>query len=377
MTYDLTVIGTGPGGYVCAIRAAQLGMKVAVVEKDKTFGGTCLNVGCIPSKALLHASHLFEEAGHGFAGMGIKVPSPKLDLPAMMKFKDEGVAGNVNGVAFLLKKNKIDAFIGRGKIVAPGKVEVTGADGKAQTLETKNIVIATGSDVARLKGIEIDEKRVVSSTGALVLDKVPARMLVIGAGVIGLELGSVWRRLGSEVIVVEFLDRILPGMDSEVCRNFQRVLEKQGMTFKLSSKVTAVDTSGKRLKAKVEPSAGGAAEAIEADVVLVAVGRVHYSNGLGLEEAGVAKDNRGRVAVDAHYATNVKGIYAIGDVIAGPMLAHKAEDEGVAVAEIIAGQAGHVNYDVIPNVVYTYPELASVGKTEEELKSADRKSTRL
>jgi dihydrolipoamide dehydrogenase len=368
--YDLIIIGSGPGGYICAIRAAQLGLKTAVVEKDKTFGGTCLNVGCIPSKALLHASEFFEEARADFGKMGIKIGEPKLDLPAMLKYKDEGVDSNVKGVAFLFRKNKIDTYQGTGRIAAPGKVEVKGADGKAQTLETKNIVIATGSDVARLKGIEIDEKRVVSSTGALVLDKVPARMLVIGAGVIGLELGSVWRRLGSEVIVVEFLDRILPGMDSEVCRNFQRILEKQGMTFKLSSKVTAVDTSGKRLKAKVEPSAGGAAEAIEADVVLVAVGRVPYSNGLGLEEAGVAKDNRGRVVVDAHYATNVKGIYAIGDVITGPMLAHKAEDEGVAVAEIIAGQAGHVNYDVIPNVVYTYPELASVGKTEEELKSA-------
>src|SRR5690349_12720828 len=243
--YDLTVIGTGPGGYVCAIRAAQLGLKVAVVEKDKTFGGTCLNVGCIPSKALLHASHLFEEACHDFAGMGIKVSSPKLDLPAMMKFKDEGVAGNVNGVAFLLKKNKIDAFIGRGKIVAPGKIEVTGADGKTQTIETRNIVIATGSDVARLKGIKIDEKRIVSSTGALSLEAAPRKLLVVGAGVIGLELGSVWRRLGSEVTVVEFLDRILPGMDAEIGKQFQRILGKQGITFKLSSKVMAIDSSGK------------------------------------------------------------------------------------------------------------------------------------
>jgi dihydrolipoamide dehydrogenase len=369
MAYDLTVIGTGPGGYVCAIRAAQLGMKVAVVEKDKTFGGTCLNVGCIPSKALLHASELFEEAGHKFAGMGIKVPAPKLDLPAMMKFKDEGVAGNVNGVAFLLKKNKIDAFIGHGRITAPGKIEVTVADGKSQTVETKNIVIATGSDVARLKGVEIDEKRIVSSTGALALDKVPAKLLVVGAGVIGLELGSVWRRLGAQVTVVEFLDRILPGMDAEVGKQFQRILQKQGMTFKLSSKVTAIDTSGKMLKASVEPTAGGAAEIIEADVALVAIGRVPYTEGLRLAELGVAME-RGRVSVDAHFKSNVDGIYAIGDVIAGPMLAHKAEDEGVAVAEIIAGQAGHVNYDAIPNVIYTYPEVASVGKTEEELKSA-------
>jgi dihydrolipoyl dehydrogenase len=368
--YDLIVIGSGPGGYVCAIRAAQLGLKTALVEKDKTFGGTCLNVGCIPSKALLHSSELYEQTGHTFAKMGIKVGVPKLDLAAMMKFKDEGVDGNVKGVAFLLKKNKVDTFIGVGRIAAPGKVEVKGGDGKAQVLDTKAIVVATGSDVARLPGITIDEKRVVSSTGALVLDKVPERMLVIGAGVIGLELGSVWRRLGSQVVVVEFLDRILPGMDNEVCRQFQRLLEKQGISFKLSSKVTSVDASGNRLKAKVEPASGGAAETIEADVVLVSVGRVPYSNGLGLDEVGVKKDNRGRVVIDDHFATNVRGIYAIGDVIAGPMLAHKAEDEGVAVAEIIAGQAGHVNYDVIPNVVYTYPEIASIGKSEEELKAA-------
>ena len=368
-TYDLTVIGTGPGGYVCAIRAAQLGLKVAVVEKDATFGGTCLNVGCIPSKALLHASHLFEEAGHDFEKMGIKVSTPKLDLAAMQTFKDEGVDGNVKGVAFLFKKNKIDAFIGHGKITAPGKIEVKGADGKTQTVETKNIVIATGSDVARLKGIEIDEKRIVSSTGALTLDKVPAKLLVVGAGVIGLELGSVWRRLGSEVTVVEFLDRILPGMDAEVGKQFQRILQKQGMTFKLSSKVTAIDTSGKTLKASVEPAAGGATATIEADVALVAIGRVPYTEGLGLAELGVAME-RSRIVTDAHFATNVAGLYAIGDVIAGPMLAHKAEDEGVAVAEILAGQAGHVNYDAIPNVIYTFPEVASVGKTEEELKAA-------
>ena len=370
MTYDLIVIGTGPGGYVCAIRAAQLGLKVAVVEKDKTFGGTCLNVGCIPSKALLYASELFEEAGHKFETMGIKVPAPTLDLAAMQTFKKEGVDGNVNGVAFLLKKNKVDAFMGRGKIVAPGKVEVTGADGKTQVVESKNIVIATGSDVARLKGIEIDEARIVSSTGALALEKVPSRLLVVGAGVIGLELGSVWRRLGSEVIVVEFLDRILPGMDAEVGKQFQRILQKQGMTFKLSSKVTAVDTSGATLKATVEPAAGGTPETIEADVALIAIGRVPYTEGLGLEAVGVAKDNKGRVVVDPHYATNVAGIYAIGDVIAGPMLAHKGEDEGIAAAEIIAGRAGHVNYDVIPNVIYTFPEVASIGKTEEELKAA-------
>ena len=370
MAYDLIVIGSGPGGYVGAIRAAQLGMKVAVVEKDKTFGGTCLNVGCIPSKALLHASELYEEAGHDFPKMGIQVGNRALDLPAMMKFKDEGVDGNVKGVAFLFKKNKIDTYQGVGRIAAPSQVEVKAADGKTETLETKAIVIATGSDVAKLRGIDIDEKRIVSSTGALVLDKVPARMLVVGAGVIGLELGSVWRRLGSEVIVVEFLDRILPGMDLDVGRSFQRLLQKQGITFKLSSKVTSVDSSGKRLKAQIEPAAGGAAETIEADVTLVAVGRVPFTEGLGLEAVGVAKDNRGRVIVDQHFQTNVAGIFAIGDVIAGPMLAHKAEDEGVAVAEILAGQAGHVNYDVIPNVVYTFPEVASVGKTEEELKDA-------
>jgi dihydrolipoamide dehydrogenase len=368
MPYDLIVIGSGPGGYVCAIRAAQLGLKVAVVEKDKTFGGTCLNVGCIPSKAMLHTSELYEETAHLFPKMGIKVGKPELDLPAMMKFKDEGVEGNVKGVAFLFKKNKIDTFQGTGRIAAPGKVEVKAADGKSETLDGKAIVIATGSDVARLRGIDIDEKRIVSSTGALVLGEVPQRLLIVGAGVIGLELGSVWRRLGSQVIVVEFLDRILPGMDSEVCRQFQRLLEKQGMTFKLKSKVTGVDAAGKTLKASVEPAAGGAAETIEADVVLVSIGRVPFTEGLGLEDIGVKRDNKGRVIVDAHYATNVPGIYAIGDVIAGPMLAHKAEDEGVAAAEIIAGQAGHVNYDVIPNVVYTFPEIASVGKSEDELK---------
>ena len=367
--YDLVVIGTGPGGYVCAVRAAQLGMKVAVVEKNATLGGTCLNVGCMPSKALLYASEMFEEAAHSFAKMGVAVSAPKLDLPAMMNFKQQGIDGNVKGVDFLMKKNKIDVLKGAGKILGAGKVEISAA-GKSQVVETKNIVIATGSDIARLKGIEIDEKRIVSSTGALSLDKVPGRLLIIGAGVIGLELGSVWRRLGSEVLVVEFLDRILPGMDGEVARQFQRMLEKQGFAFKLGSKVTGVDASSKALLAKIEPAAGGAVETIEADVVLVCIGRVPYTEGLGLKEAGVELDNRGRVQIDSHFATNVKGIYAIGDVVAGPMLAHKAEDEGVAVAEILAGQAGHVNYDVIPGVVYTTPEVASVGKTEEELKEA-------
>ncbi|MGB7784046.1 MAG: dihydrolipoyl dehydrogenase [Pseudolabrys sp.] len=370
MAYDLIVIGTGPGGYVCAIRAAQLGLKTAVVEKRATFGGTCLNIGCIPSKALLHASELFEEAGHTFGKMGIGVSEPKLDLRAMMAFKDQGVEGNVRGVDFLFKKNKIDTFFGSGRIVGPGKVEVKGEGGKAQTLEAKSIVIATGSDVARLKGIDIDEKRIVSSTGALSLPAVPQHLLVIGAGVIGLELGSVWRRLGAQVTVVEFLDGALPGLDGEVRRQAQRLFEKQGITFKLSSKVTAVDASGKRLKVNVETAKGGDAESIEADVVLVSIGRVPYTEGLGLKELGVKLDERGRVIVDHYYATNVPGIWAIGDVIAGPMLAHKAEDEGVALAEILVGQAGHVNYDAIPNVVYTYPEIATVGKTEEELKAA-------
>jgi len=367
--YDLVVIGTGPGGYVCAVRAAQLGMKVAVVEKDATLGGTCLNVGCMPSKALLHASEMFEEAGHSFAKMGVSVAAPKLDLPAMMNFKQQGIDGNVKGVEFLMKKNKIDVIHGRGKILGTGKVEVSG-NPSTQLVETKNIVIATGSDIARLKGIDIDEKRIVSSTGALSLENVPGKLLIVGAGVIGLELGSVWHRLGAEVVVVEFLDRILPGMDGEVARQFQRILEKQGFAFKLGAKVTGVDTSGNRLVVKVEPAAGGTVETIEADVVLVCIGRVPYTDGLGLQEAGVALDNRGRVQIDAHFATNVKGVYAIGDVVAGPMLAHKAEDEGVAVAEILAGQAGHVNYDVIPGVVYTTPEVSAVGKTEEELKQA-------
>ncbi|MFZ0237014.1 MAG: dihydrolipoyl dehydrogenase [Xanthobacteraceae bacterium] len=370
MPYDLIVIGSGPGGYVCAIRAAQLGMKTAVVEKWATFGGTCLNIGCIPSKAMLNASELYEEAAHKFADMGIKVGTPAIDLAAMLKYKQGAVDGNVKGVDYLFKKNKIETFHGTGRLVAPGKVEVKNADGKAQLLETKNIVIATGSDATRLNGIDFDEKRIVSSTGALELPAVPKKLLIVGAGIIGLELGSVWRRLGADVTIVEFLDHILPGIDSEVAKQFHRILQKQGIAVRLSSKVAGVDSSGKVLKVKVEPAAGGAAETLEADVVLVAIGRVPYTEGLGLEALGVKKDNRGRILVDPHFRTSVEGVYAIGDVIAGPMLAHKAEDEGVAVAEIIAGQAGHVNYDVIPNVVYTYPEIASVGKTEEELKAA-------
>ena len=371
MPYDLIVIGTGPGGYVCAIRAAQLGLKTAVVEKNATFGGTCLNVGCIPSKAMLHASELYEEAGHSFAHMGIRIGKPSVDLAALLKYKDQNVEANVKGVEYLFKKNKIEALRGAGRIVAPGRVEVTAADGKTQTHETKNIVIATGSDIARLNGIDIDEKRIVSSTGALELGKVPQKLLVVGAGIIGLELGSVWRRLGAQVTIVEFLDHILPGIDGEVARQFHRLQQKQGLAFKLASKVTAIDASDKVLKVKVEPAAGsGVGEMIEADIVLVAIGRVPYTEGLGLEAVGVTRDNRGRVVVDAHLRTNVGGIYAIGDVVAGPMLAHKAEDEGVAAAEVIAGQAGHVNYEVIPNIVYTHPEIASVGKTEEELKAA-------
>jgi dihydrolipoyl dehydrogenase len=370
MSYDLIVIGSGPGGYVCAIRAAQLGMKTAVVEKRATFGGTCLNIGCIPSKAMLNASELYEEAAHKFAGMGIKVGTPAVDLATMLKYKQDAVDGNVKGVDFLFKKNKIETFHGAARLVAPGKVEVKNADGKAQVLQTKNVVIATGSDAARLNGIDFDEKRIVSSTGALELPAVPKKLLIVGAGIIGLELGSVWRRLGAEVTIVEFLDHVLPGIDSEVARQFHRMLQKQGIVVRLSSKVSGVDASGKVLKVKVEPATGGAGETLDADVVLVAIGRVPFTDGLGLEPLGVKKDNRGRILVDPHFRTNVDGIYAIGDVIAGPMLAHKAEDEGVAVAEILAGQAGHVNYDVIPNVVYTYPEIACVGKSEEELKAA-------
>lgn len=368
--YDLVVIGTGPGGYVCAIKAAQLGQKVAVVEKRATHGGTCLNVGCIPSKALLHASEMFAEAGHGFEKLGVKVSKPKLDLPTMMTHKQDVIDANVNGVGFLLKKNKVDAHHGTGKILSAGKVEVTAEDGSKSVLETKNIVIATGSDVMPLPGVEIDEKQIVSSTGALELEKVPGKLVVVGGGVIGLELGSVWARLGADVTVVEFMPKILGPMDGDVSKNFQRMLKKQGMEFKLSSKVTGVTKKGKGLEVTVEPAAGGDAETIAADIVLVAIGRKPYTEGLGLEDAGVALDERGRVQTNGHFATNVPGIYAIGDVIAGPMLAHKAEDEGVALAETLVGQKPHVNYDIIPGVVYTQPEVASVGKTEEELKAA-------
>lgn len=366
MSFDLVVIGTGPGGYVAAIRAAQLGMKVAVVEKRASHGGTCLNVGCIPSKALLHASEMFHEAGHVFAKLGVKVGAPELDLVAMMGHKDATVRSNVQGIDFLFKKNKIAVHRGTGRIVAAGKVEVTGEGGDKTIVEAKNILIATGSDVAGLPGITIDEKSVVSSTGALSLEKVPGHLVVIGAGVIGLELGSVWQRLGARVTVIEYLDRILPGLDGEVAKTFQKLLERQGFTFKLGRKVTGADGG----KVRFEPAAGGEAETVDADVVLVAVGRKPFTEGLGLAEVGVKLDGKGRVEIDGHYATNVPGIYAIGDVVAGPMLAHKAEDEGIAVAELLASKAGHVNYDVIPAVVYTSPEVAAVGRTEEELKTA-------
>ncbi len=372
MSYDVVVIGTGPGGYVAAIKAAQLGLKVAVVEKRSTFGGTCLNVGCIPSKALLHASEVFAEAGHSFDALGVEVSAPKLNLEKMLAHKVTTVKANTTGVEFLFKKNKIEAFTGFGKVVAAGKVSVTAEDGSVKELETKNIIIATGSDVAGIPGVnvDIDEKVIVSSTGALEFTKVPETLVVVGGGVIGLELGSVWSRLGAKVTVVEYLDKILGGMDGEVSKQFQRMLAKQGIDFKLSAKVTAVEKSGNGAKVTFEPVKGGDAVTLEAEAVLISTGRRPYTDGLGLAEAGVAVDERGRVAINDHWQTNVAGIYAIGDVVKGPMLAHKAEDEGVAVAEIIAGQKGHVNFDVIPSVVYTQPEVASVGKTEEELKAA-------
>ncbi|OBZ94365.1 dihydrolipoamide dehydrogenase [Pararhizobium polonicum] len=372
MAYDLIVIGSGPGGYVCAIKAAQLGLKVGVIEKRATYGGTCLNIGCIPSKALLHASEVFHQTGHGIDALGVEVSAPKLNLGKMLAHKDATVKSNVDGVAFLFKKNKIDTFQGTGKVLGEGKVSVTNDKGEEQVIETKNVVIATGSDVAGIPGVEveIDEKIIISSTGGLALEKVPASLVVVGGGVIGLELGSVWSRLGAKVTVVEYLDTILGGMDGEVSKQFQRMLVKQGIDFKLGAKVTGVEKSGKGAKVTYEPVKGGDAATIEADVVLIATGRKPFTDGLGLAEAGVVLDKRGRVEIDHHFLTSVPGIYALGDVVRGPMLAHKAEDEGVAVAEIIAGQAGHVNYDVIPSVVYTQPEVASVGKTEEELKAA-------
>jgi dihydrolipoamide dehydrogenase len=372
MSHDVVIIGTGPAGYVCAIKAAQLGLNTAVVEKNPNFGGTCINIGCIPSKALLHASEMFAAAGHDFAKLGIKVPAPELDLPAMHAHKDETVAANVKGLEFLMKKNKITTYRGTGKVLGAGKVEVTAEDGSTQTVETKNIVIATGSDVAGIPGVDVafDETVIVSSTGALKFDKVPESLVVVGGGVIGMELGSVWSRLGAKVTVVEYLDNLLGTMDGEVAKQFAKIMTKQGIELKLGAKVTGVEKGGKGARVTFQPVKGGEAETLEAERVLVSTGRKPFHDRLGLEAAGVKLVERGRIATDKHYKTNVDGIYAIGDVIAGPMLAHKGEDEGVAVAEILAGQHGHVNYEVIPSVVYTNPEVASVGKTEEELKKA-------
>jgi dihydrolipoamide dehydrogenase len=366
--YDVVIIGGGPGGYNAAIRAGQLGLKVACVEKRATLGGTCLNVGCIPSKALLHASEFLELAQKDFAGFGID-GAVTLNLPNMMKQKAESVTALTKGVEFLFKKNKADWIKGAGKITGPGKISVTAEDGTVTLLDAKNIVIATGSEPAPLAGVVVDQKRIVDSTGALSLPEVPKSLVVIGAGVIGLELGSVWRRLGAQVTVVEFLDRITPGMDADTAKTFQRSLTKQGITFKLSSKVTGAKTSAKGVELTVEPVAGGAAETLKADYVLLAIGRRAFTEGLGLETVGVVPDKRGIIETD-HFRTSAPGVWAIGDVTRGPMLAHKAEDEAVACIEIIAGKAGHVNYDIIPSVVYTFPEVATVGKTEEELKAA-------
>jgi dihydrolipoamide dehydrogenase len=370
--YDLIVIGAGPGGYNCAIRAAQLGMSCLVVEMrtSRTLGGTCLNIGCIPSKAMLHASEAFEEAQGHMAKMGVKAKGVELDLKAMMAFKDAGVKGLTQGIEFLFKKNGIDHVYGTGMIEAAGRVRVTKLDGGSETHQCKHMVIATGSEVATLPGIEIDEERVVSSTGALALKSVPKHLVVVGAGYIGLELGSVWRRLGARITVIEYLDRITPGLDGELSRQFHRILGRQGMIFKLGTRVIGVENGRNGVTVSVESAGGRDGETINADVVLVAIGRRPYTKGLGLENAGIELDRYGRIPTDAHYRTGAEGIYAIGDVIEGPMLAHKAEDEGVAAAEIIAGKAGHVNYDVIPSVVYTAPEVATVGRTEEQLKEA-------
>jgi len=369
MAYDLVIIGGGPGGYNCAIRAGQLGLKTAIIEKRGRLGGTCLNVGCIPSKALLHASEYYEAAQKTFPSMGVKISGLSLDLPQMLKQKDDAVDGLTKGVEFLMRKHKVDYVKGMGRVIGQGRVEVSGPDGVKQILETANIVIATGSAPADLPGIEIDEERVVSSTGALELTNVPEKLIVIGAGYIGLELGSVWRRLGSQVTVVEYLDRITPTMDGEIATAFQRVLKKQGMQFELGQKVVAVEKARDALLVSIEPSKGGQGRTLEADVVLVAIGRKPFTTNLGLESVGVRFDPRGFIETK-HFKTNVEGVYAIGDCTHGPMLAHKAEEEGIAVAQVIAGQWGHVNYDVIPGVVYTDPEVASVGRTEEELKTA-------
>ena len=368
--FDVVVIGSGPGGYVAAIRAAQLGLKTACVEKDPTLGGTCLNVGCIPSKALLQASEEYAHAGKALKRHGVLIENLQLDLPVMMGHKDKVVGDLTKGIAHLFKKNDISHIAGSGALGAAGEVIVTGEDGGKTTLQAKATIIATGSASASLPGIEVDEKRIVSSTGALTLSEVPGHLAVIGAGYIGLEMASVWGRLGAKITVIEFLDRIVPGMDGELATNFQKMLRRQKMKFKLSTKVTGATLSDSGVALTMEPVEGGDAETLDADVVLVAVGRKPYTEGLGLEQAGVKTDNGGRIEVDEHFETNVAGVYAIGDVIAGPMLAHKAEDEGVAAAEIIAGQKSHVNYDAIPGVVYTHPELASVGQTEEQLKEA-------
>ncbi|HZZ69689.1 MAG TPA: dihydrolipoyl dehydrogenase [Phenylobacterium sp.] len=373
--YDVIIIGGGPGGYNAAIRAGQLGLKVACVDKGidggSTLGGTCLNVGCMPSKALLHASEMFDAAANHFAELGIEVPAPKLNLTQMMAQKATSVGQLTKGIEFLFKKNKVEWLRGTGKITGPGKVEVTGPDGAVAAYECKDIVIATGSLPSNLSGVAVDQGRIVDSTGALSLPEVPKSLVVIGAGIIGLELGSVWRRLGAQVTVIEFLDRITPGMDAEVAKTFQRSLTKQGMTFKLSSKVTGAKASKKGVTVTVEPVAGGDAEAIEADYLLLCVGRRPYTDGLGLESVGIAPDKRGFIETD-HWKTSAPHVWAIGDVTHGPMLAHKAEDEAVACIETIAGKAGHVNYGIIPSVVYTSPEVAWVGKTEEELKAEGR-----
>jgi dihydrolipoamide dehydrogenase len=362
--FDVIIIGSGPGGYVCAIRAAQLGLKTACVEKRETLGGTCLNIGCIPSKALLQSSENFHAAQADFKDHGIQIEGIKLDLTRMQARKAEVVSANVKGVEFLFKKNKVTWLKGAGQIEAPGRVSV---DGK--TYGAKHIVIATGSESIPLPGVTVDEKRIVTSTGALELSEVPGHLVVIGGGYIGLELGSVWRRLGAQVTVIEFLDKIVPGMDGETGKAFERVLAKQGLKFRLGTKVTSAEATATGVTLSVEKAAGGTPESITADVVLVAIGRRPYTANLGLEKAGVALSDRGFVTTDAHYATNIPGIYAIGDVTRGPLLAHKAEEEGVALAELLAGQAGHVNYGVIPGVVYTWPEVASIGATEEQLKS--------
>ncbi len=369
-TYDVVIIGAGPGGYVAAIRAAQLGLKVACIDKRETLGGTCLNVGCMPSKALLHASHLYHEAAHDFEKFGLSAKGVSFDLKKMMAAKDNTVSGLTGGIEFLFKKNKIDWIKGAGRFTAKDTIEVALNDGGTQTVKAKNTIIATGSEVASLPGIDIDEDRIVSSTGALEFSEVPKHLVVIGGGVIGLELGSVWARLGSEVTVVEYMDQVLFGMDQEVRKTFGRILKKQGMKLKLSSKVTGVKTLKNSVKVTYEPVKGGKPETISADRVLVSVGRRPYTDGLGLEAIGVEMDDRSRIKIGHDFATNVPGVWAIGDVVEGPMLAHKAEDEGVACAENIAGMTGYVNHDVIPGVVYTYPEVASVGKSEEELKDA-------